>query len=401
MLLVPETIPHQGNDMSTQTISLSVQLAVKTTEVRATLSKIINDYDGFVLQEDKEATKVDILILEIGSDPDSEFETIQLLLKENVVGSLFLTSSRTTSDILLPALRAGAKEFFSQPIDPLEVKEAFGKVLKDSVITTEQGKGKTSLGKIYSVLGAKGGVGTTTFAVNFATSVQALDKDKQVALIDMNRLVGEVPLFLDLETDTNWEEIGKNISRLDSAYLQSAMAKHSSGVYVLPAPSKFEAEAHLPPGSLFKLIRAMRQFFDYIIVDSGMALDDSSLRIFAESEAVYLVSIMSLPCVLNVKKLQETLFTTKGIANSKIRVIANRFEKKSQISLAEAKKIIGTDISETIPNNYSLAMTAINSGKTVTEISRKSNVARVYHKLANSTIDSGLGKSGRLFNWFK
>ena len=216
----------------------------------------------------------------------------------------------------------------------------------------------------------------------------------------MNRLVGEVPLFLDLETDTNWEEIGKNISRLDSAYLQSAMAKHSSGVYVLPAPSKFEAEAHLPPGSLFKLIRAMRQFFDYIIVDSGMALDDSSLRIFAESEAVYLVSIMSLPCVINVKKIQETLFTTKGITNGKIRVIANRFEKKSQISLAEAKKIIGTDISETIPNNYSLAMTAINSGKTVTEISRKSNVARVYHNLANSTIDSGLGKSGRLFNWF-
>jgi pilus assembly protein CpaE len=387
--------------MTTQKKPLTVQLAIKATDVRESLKKIIHESGQFYIQNDKNVSYIDVLILEIGSDPSSEFEIIKQLLKENVVGNLFLTSSNTSSDILLPALRTGAKEFFPQPIDPDEVKEAFNKVFNDSIEKCKNEQEQISLGKIFSVVGAKGGVGTTTFAVNFATSLQAHDKTKQIALIDMNRLLGEVPLFLDLETDINWEEIGKNISRLDSAYLQSAMAKHASGVYVLPAPSRIELEKHLPAGFLFQLMKSLRKFFDYIIVDSGMYFDDSSVNIFAESEAIYLVSIMSLPCVINVKKVQETLFSARGIRNGKIRIIANRFEKNAQISLPEAKKIIGSDISETIPNNYSLAMSAINSGKTISDVSRKSNVAKVYQKLARSVTESGLEKSTSLFNWFR
>lgn len=386
--------------MSTQRKSLSVQLAIQTPEVRQSLTTIINGCEGFSLQEGREAARVDVLVLEIGNDPASEFKTIRSLLKENVVGNLFLTSSKTTSDVLLPALRAGAKEFFPQPIDSAEVTGAFNTILSES-LQDQAGNEQASLGKIISVLGAKGGVGTTTFAVNLATSIQALDKKKLVALIDMNRLIGEIPLFLDLETDTNWEEIGKNFSRLDSAYLQSAMAKHSSGVYVMPAPSRLERETRLPAGFLFQLVKAMRLFFDYIIVDSGMYLDDNLLKIFGESERVYLVTILSLPCLVNAKKLQDSIFSAGGESKVKPRIIANRFEKKAQISLAEANKIIGTEISMTIPNNYSLAMTAINNGKEIAEISRNSNVAKVYKKLAESVVESAPERSGGFFNWFK
>lgn len=387
--------------MITQKKPLSVQLAIKTPEVQESFTKILGNFEGFSLQKDQDAVRVDVLVLEIGSDPVAEFETIRSLLKENVVGSLFLTSSRTTADILLPALRAGAKEFFPQPIDPDEVKGAFQKILSESLQSKPGGEEQASLGKIFSVLGAKGGVGTTTFAVNFATSIQACAKDKLVALVDMNRLIGEVPLFLDLETDTNWEEIGKNFSRLDAAYLQSAMARHSSGVYVMPAPSRFDAETHLPAGFLFQLVKSMRQFFDYIIVDGGMYFDDNLFKIFAESEAVYLVSILSLPCIINVRKLQESIYSSGGVSNGKLRIIANRFEKKAQISLAEASKIIGSTISMTIPNNYALAMTAINNGKVVAEISQKSNVAKVYQMLAESVVESTVESPGGIFNWFR
>ncbi len=163
--------------MSGQKNPLSVQLAIKTAEVRDSLARIVNGLEGFVLQKDQAAARVDVLVLEIGSDPASEFETIRSLLQENVVGSLFLTSSKTTSDILLPALRAGAKEFFPQPLDSDEVRGAFQKVLNNSLHSVK-GAGEPVLGRILSVLGAKGGVGTTTFAVNLATSIQALDTEK-------------------------------------------------------------------------------------------------------------------------------------------------------------------------------------------------------------------------------
>ncbi|MEA3469134.1 MAG: P-loop NTPase [Thermodesulfobacteriota bacterium] len=381
---------------------LSVQLAIKTPKVLHLLTEIINNFNGFSLQEDDDAARVDILVLEIGSDPESEFETIKSLLQENVVGHLFLTSSVTTTDVLLPALRAGAKEFFPQPIDTEEVKGAFQKILTESLLHNQDGsEGPHDTGKIFSVLGAKGGVGTTTFAVNFATSLQALDKSKLVALIDMNRLVGEVPLFLDLETDTNWEEIAKNLSRLDAAYLQSAMVQHSSGVYVMPAPGKLDIEAKFTADFLFQLLRAMRNFFDYIIVDNGMYFDDTSFKIFKESEKVYLVSILSLPCVINVKKLKESLQSHGVVSNGKLRIIANRFEKKSQLSLAEANKITGTEIAMTIPNNYSLSMSAVNNGQTIAQVSKNSNLAKEYTKIAESVNKISSKESGGLFNWFK
>lgn len=383
-------------------MTLTVQLAVKAPEVHQDLVEIIDGLHGFTLQEEQNSERVDILVLEIGSNPESEFETIRLLLKENVVGHLFLTSSQMSTEILLPAMRAGAREFFPQPINPDDVNEAFDKILHRSLLQQNVDSETASGGKLFSVLGAKGGVGTTTFAVNLATSIQNLNQDKLVALIDMNRLVGEIPLFLDLDTDINWEEIGKNLSRLDSAYLQSAMARHASGIYVLPAPGKLDTELHLPAGFLFKLVKAMRRFFDYIIVDCGMYFDDNSFKIFSASEMIYLISIMSLPCIINVRKLQESLATSAQVTNGRLLVVANRFEKKAQISLAEANKILGMKIVTTIPNDYPLAMSAVNSGKTIAQVARRSPVARVYQELAEAACEGvRKEKSAGLFRLFR
>lgn len=390
-----------GIDMSDKTTPLSVQFAIKTPEVLDSLTRIIRGLSGFSLQDGKNSHRVDILVLEIGNSPETEFETITALLKENVVETLFLTSAKMTPDVLLPALRAGAKEFFQQPINRDEVVEAFQKILRKSTQAHQDSKSPPRLGKIFSVLGAKGGVGTTTFAVNLATSIQERDKSRLVALVDMNILLGEVPLFLDLETDTDWEEIGKNFSRLDAAYLQSAMSKHASGVYVLPAPSKLDTETHLPSGFLFQLLRSMRQFFDYIIVDSGMYINDASFKIFAESEAVYLVSILSLPCLINVRKLQDSILTTGRVTKDKLHVVANRYEKKGQISLPEAVKLIDGNIELTIPNNYPVAMSAINSGKTIPDMAGGSDVAKVYKKLAASIVDLAIDRPGGVFRWFR
>jgi pilus assembly protein CpaE len=387
--------------MGIKATSLSVQFAIKTQEVLDNLTRIVRSLEGFILLDDKNAHRVDILVLEIGNSPETEFETISSLLNENVVENLFLTSARMTPDVLLPALRAGAKEFFQQPINKDEVVEAFQKILFKSRQNEVKNNTPPRLGKIFSVLGAKGGVGTTTFAVNLATSIQTRNKEMLVALVDMNILLGEVPLFLDLETDTDWEEIGKNFNRLDSAYLQSAMVRHSSGVYVLPAPSRLDTETHLPSGFLFHLLRSMRQFFDYIIVDSGMYIDDASFKIFAESETVYLVSILSLPCLINVRKLQNSILTTGGVSNDKIQVVANRYEKKAQISLSEATKIIGSEIHTTIPNNYAVAMSAINNGKSIPDVAGNSDVAKFYKKLAASIVDLAIERPSGLFRWFK
>lgn len=363
---------------------LSTRLAVRTPEILAALRTIVNEMDGFVLQDDPQATRVDVLVLEIGSDPAAELETIRVLLREGTVGTLFVTSAQATSEILLPALRTGAKEFFQQPIVAREVREAFDQIQGIPSQGAGEHKPLPPPGQIYSVLGAKGGVGATTFAVNLAASIQALDADKPVALIDLNRLLGEVPLFLDLETDFNWEEIGKNITRLDPAYLKSALVRHSSGLYVMPAPVWIESNTALPPDFLLQILRVMRETFSAIVIDMGMYLDQEAFKILEKSELIFLLSTLSLPCMINVKRIKDSFRASGRIDESKVRVVANRFEKKTQIALAEASRIIGGEIAATIPNDYGLTMTAINNGKLLAEVGKNSSVVKAYRELAAS-----------------
>ncbi|WP_167505761.1 AAA family ATPase [Desulfosediminicola flagellatus] len=387
--------------MSNNETTLSVQLAIKTPDVHRDLMSIVKEMESFTLQDEENAAWADILVLEIGNDPATEFETIRLLVKEKVVGTLFLTSTQTTTDILLPAMRAGAREFFQQPIDKVEVREAFNTVLQKQLQDLKPDVAKAEKGRVLSVVGAKGGVGATTFAVNFATSIQAVNKDRLVALIDMNRFIGEIPLFLDLETDINWEEIGRNLSRLDASYLQSAMVRHSSGVFVLPAPCKLDSEMKLQKDFLYKLIRTMREFFDDIIVDCGTSFSEDAVKICRDSESIYLISTMSMPCIINVRKLQQSLASTAGVTNGRLQVVANRFEKKSQLSLAEASKVIGSEIVNTIPNDYSLTMSAVSSGKTVAEVAKRSQVAKAYRKLAESVCTTQQVQKSRFFGLFR
>ena len=83
-------------------------------------------------------------------------------------------------------------------------------------------------GKIINVIGSKGGVGTTTVAVNLAVSMAEKKSVGSVALIDMNLLFGDIPLFLEIEPKYNWSEITKNISRLDATFLKNILSQSKS-----------------------------------------------------------------------------------------------------------------------------------------------------------------------------
>ncbi|MDH3346641.1 MAG: AAA family ATPase [Desulfobulbaceae bacterium] len=363
---------------------LSVRLAIRDRDVIVKLEKIISELDFCFLQTDKKAGQVDILILEAGKNPETECQTIKSLLDDGVVSVVFLTSSKATPDILVPALRIGARDFFQQPINEQEVKDALKQVYQgngSSKHSTETIESQDP-GKTYCVLGAKGGVGSTTFAVNLAVSLTQTYKKKRVALIDMNRLIGEVPIFLDLQTTFHWEQLTKNINRLDSTYLRRALVQHGSGVYVMPAPDNMSEGGDLSASVMLEVIEKTRKAFDYIVIDLGSHLDNMSFRLFNKADKVFVISILSLPCLVNVKRILESLRDNDRVRDGIIKIIANRFEKKNAISLEEGEQVIGEKFYYTIPNDYQSTMEAINAGKPLMDVARKSKVEKSYYELA-------------------
>jgi pilus assembly protein CpaE len=205
----------------------------------------------------------------------------------------------------------------------------------------------------------------------------------------MNLLFGEIPLFLNMEPVFDWVEVARNISRLDPTYLMSIFTKHSSGIHVLPSPSSIGTDSFITAEVVEQLLKLMGSMFDYIVIDSGQSIDDTSMKILEVSDLVLIVGVLSLPCLIKIKRLQET-FRMVGYPNDQnVKIVMNRYNKKSDISLKEAEESLKRSIFWTIPNNYQAAMSAINQGKPLSVIAGGSEIAKGFKDLTAFLAGSG------------
>jgi pilus assembly protein CpaE len=376
--------------------TVSVRLEIKNQKVREDLEGVISAMDGFHLQKSDVPLSCDLLILEIGDgDINKAFQIVHSFQTSGNVGEIFLTSSRLEPELLIQALRTGAKEFFPQPIKKEEVREALLK-FKGRTENQKSGEKRKERGKIIDIVGSKGGVGTTTIAVNLATSLIESKDSQSVALIDMNLLFGEIPIFLNIESAFNWGEIARNISRLDATYLMSILSRHHSGLYVLPSPTGLDGVHVVTPEIIERLLSLMRNVFDFIVIDGGQSLDDISLKILEMSDTVLLVAILSLPCLTNVKRLLWTFQRLGYPEKEKIKIIISRYHKKSLISLKDAEESIKQKISWLVPNDYTTTMSAINQGKILSSVAQGVEITKNLRELASNFLGNGEKGKNRL-----
>jgi pilus assembly protein CpaE len=359
---------------------ISVKLEIKDTKLKSQFEKSLRKITGLKIQGRTAKDRSDLLIFELGDDLDNEFLLAQELLNSGEVGEVFFVSDHSDQSVLRRAIRTGAREFFSQPIEDDEIKEALEgfKARKIAAVSEETFKA----GKIYNVIGSKGGVGTTTVAVNLAVSLAELKSVQSVALIDMNLLFGDIPLFLEIEPKYNWSEITKNISRLDSTFLKNILSIDASGVCVLPSPSYLSKQSVATPDIIERLLTVMRRMFDYIIVDGGQSLGNISLRILEMSDLVLLISVLNLPCLSNANKLLSQFRDLGFPKENNIKVVVNRHLKKADISIKDAETSLEKEIFWTIPNDYQTAVTALNRGKALAQFAPRQDITNNFRRLA-------------------
>ena len=361
--------------------SLTIKLEIKSRSVRNLIESIVRTIDCLQIHDADEAQHVNLLIHEVGSNADESFNHVESLLHSKEVDEVFLTSAHADQDLLMRAIRTGVKEFLIQPLNEEEIKQSLER------FKMRQDKSSTVVpitpGHIINVIGAKGGVGTTTVAVNLAASLAEKKGVKSVALVDMNMLFGEVPLFLEIKPKHDLSEITKQVSRLDNTFLMNALSKSSAGVYVLPSPRHFDHNDALDPKVMDRILELMSRMFDYVIIDGGHPLNPMFLKLLATSDTVLLTAVLTLPCLTNIDKLLRSLLNLGYPVDKLIKVVMNRYIKSSEISLDDAENGISKKIFWTIPNDYRTTLTAINQGKALSQIAKNAAITKSFKDLAD------------------
>ncbi|HHT9130369.1 MAG TPA: AAA family ATPase, partial [Candidatus Brocadiaceae bacterium] len=347
-----------------------VLLEIKDKGIKDKMEAIITSVGGYQICRESVSSEsagfYDLLILEIGDDFKADLRLVNTLQSAGVVNDVFIVSALTNQEMLLDVLRMEVKGFFVTPVKEEEVISALVKVKEKELRALVKDRRATEKrGKIISVFGCKGGVGTTTVAVNLAVSLVESSGTPSVVLIDLNRFFGEISHILSLKCVSDWSQVAKNIGRVDKMYLMSILSKHPSGIYVLPAPRLGEAEDLIDTQALGILLRLMQTVFDFIIIDNGNSLDACCRETLKVSDTVFLVGNLNIPCIINLKELLEVFWKIGYPRQENVEIIVNRYIKKgSDLSIKDLENALNNKkVLCSIPNAYGITMSAINRGK--------------------------------------
>ena len=367
-----------------------VRLDIKNPSVEVTLEEIIQATEGLQVLGSRDPSQADLVIVELGRDMDRALQSVQAEIEQGASHELFVTCENIDRAVVAKAMRVGAKEYLGQPLDENEVKLALERCIKRRKDYRETLPAK--FGQVVHVIGSKGGVGTTTIAVNLAVSLAETTDLVSVALVDMNTVFGEIPLFMDIEPEHHWGEVAKNIHRLDSSFLMNVLVKHDSGVYVLPSPSHLDSNKAATGDVITQFLGFMTKVFDFIVIDGGNPLDDPALSALQMADQVFLVCNQCLPGLANANKLIKSFQKIGYPEKARIKVIVNRYMANSCISAKDAEEAIGHPVFWSVPDDCESTMAAINEGKVLSQIARRSSVTKAIKGLAATLVGEAGGE---------
>jgi pilus assembly protein CpaE len=283
-------------------------------------------------------------------------------------------------------LRAGADDYLVKPFHPAELLARIKSLLarfapKDLLV------GRPPLGHVLAFYGAKGGVGTTTIAINVAIALQR-ELGRRVCLVDANLQFGDHRVFLDLGLDRKSIVDAVSAPTIDADLLRGVLVEHDSKIDLLLAPPTPEQAELVTKEHLTQVIDVLRGLYDYVVVDVDKRLDDMNLGVFDAAEQLFVVLTADLSCLKNVRLVLETLAHI-GYEGDRVKLVLNRSNAFTGINAKTAEGALRHPIDLQVLNEYRGAISALNSGAPVMSTKADSPLGRSFHDLARA-IDRGL-----------
>jgi pilus assembly protein CpaE len=333
----------------------------------------------------------DVTLIDIPSDnPTPALRAIELLHQEMPDAAIFAVGTLDQPQVIVNAMRAGAREFLQRPTTTSDVLEAFVRV------STAQRRARAEgiRGKVFCVLNAKGGNGATTVAVNLALALQSAHG--QTALVDVAPL-GHAALHMNLKPVFNVADAIRNVDRLDASLLESFMTRHSGGLQLL-AGTNIPAAIDPATAEFVKLFDMLVTHYRYVVVDASARFDSASRLIANLCETVLLVACTDVASLWSAARVQQYLGETGS--RERVRLVLNRFRKVAGFSEADAEAAVGAKLLWRVPNQYFAISTAIDRGTPVMD-QRSSEMARCFAGLAQELTRNDLNVKREAWSMFK
>jgi len=261
------------------------------------------------------------------------------------------------SEMVLQAMRAGVQEVVHKPIEVDALKSILARMIQGCGELVKTSAKKTT--KLILVMGSKGGVGTSTVAVNLGVQLAQITK-KRVGLLDFARPYGQVDLLLDLRPRFTIRNAAENLERLDAQLFSQLLTRHRSGLEVLAGISGMH-DGQVSGQALGRIVSAAQNQFDYVLIDGGGIYSSEWAPILDFAPTILLVAGIYVPDFWALER-HLTALVAHGVDPEQIRVVINRWHSCDEETLRSVEKILKFPVFARVPDDYQHVSQAVNSG---------------------------------------
>jgi len=319
----------------------------------------------------------DICIIDFDRDRRKAAQAAEIIHSAAPDTALFAVSSDSQPDLIIQAMRSGCSEYLLKPMGREQLLNAVARV---------GGRRRERLqpfkAQVLAFMGAKGGCGVTSLVTQLG-ALLANSFSKKTLIVDLHSDFGDAALYLGLtKYRYHFFELVENNDRLDAELLQSFLARHSSGLDLIPAPEGNDTPRRILPGAVAQTFDFLRMRYEYILVDMAPGLSDENLEMIRHCDQLQVITVAEVSALRNVVRHFDYL-TRKEIPRERFRVILNRHQKRSLIGDGEIEKTIGQKIFWKVPNQYAHVVKAINGGDPIAQLS-SSEVTKNLRDLAST-----------------
>ena len=362
LLLDADAAPGAPAGAGVSLASVLERLGHATTQVSEPLEAI------------RRATEFQLVVVDVVGDADP-VQVVRELRATPEAASVPVLAVCQSDDVeeRIKFLEAGADDAIAKPFDDRELEARLdalllrfqrSSLLGGAAIDRTPITGDTR--RIIAVHSPKGGVGTTTIAVNLAV-VLARTRPDRVAIVDLDFEFGQVSTHLNLETSSTLVDVVRDeLSLREPDVLRTLLGRHSSGLLVLAAgPAGSSTDGSSPVTidreAISTLLSTLSKALDYVVVDAGSGLDSRTEAVLEMADAIVLPVTPEFPTLKSVHALLDH-FTETGSVSAKTTFVLNSLYAREILKQSDIEGALGTKIALELPYDPFLYLKAVNEG---------------------------------------
>jgi len=324
----------------------------------------------------------DALILRLDQHSTTELE--EFLKRPAAQRSpLIIVGASQDPELMRRAMHAGARDYLSEPVSASLLAAALSRVCGERDTPSQEDR------QLIAFINAKGGVGSSFLAANFAhvcRQVQGMD----TVLIDLDRHFATLAQYLDVKVDRGLSDAIEVSGQLDSVAIDAFLAKHESGLRFIGERLDLGAIPGIPDGTVprtdpfLHLLSLLDEKFTRIVADVPRSLDALGIATLERADHIVLVMQQSIPCIRDALQLKQMITQGLGIDAKRLRPLVNRYSSSAPASLDDIREALGLAEPILVPNHFASVSRSVDTGVPIAEGASNSPVTKALKVLDDS-----------------